>query len=210
MNKRFAFLNKAFFALLLACPMALFGQADRKTLFFISNAHLDTQWNWDVRTTINEYVKNTMTQNFALLNKYPNFQFNYEGAIKYMWMKEYYPTEYSRLKNYISTGRWHVSGCSVDANDVMVSSAESIMRNWLYAKQFYEQEFGVRGGYDIMLPDCFGFSYALPSLARHCGFKGFHTAKLGWGAAGYDQLPPFGIWQGVDGSQIYAIYKPGA
>ena len=37
---------------------------------------------------------------------------------------------------------------------------------------------------------------------------GFHTAKLAWGSAIYDALPPFGIWQGVDGSQIFAIYKP--
>ncbi|WP_455070399.1 glycoside hydrolase family 38 N-terminal domain-containing protein, partial [Prevotella sp.] len=196
--------------LALAMPNPTSGQADQKTLFFISNSHLDTQWNWDVKTTINEYVRNTMEQNFTRLDKYPNLKFNFEGAIRYMWMKEYYPEQYAKLKTYVQNGRWHISGCAVDANDVMVSSAESIMRNWLYANQFFKKEFGVRGGYDVMLPDCFGFSYALPSLAKHCGFKGFHTAKLAWGSAEYDQLPPFGIWQGVDGSQIYAVYKPGA
>lgn len=194
----------------LSICLNLFGQTNKPTLYFISDAHLDTQWNWDVKTTINEYIKNTMLQNFALLDKYPNFNFNYEGAIKYMWMKEYYPAEFERLKQYVATGRWHVSGCSVDANDVMVPSAESIIRNFLYGHTFYEREFGVRGGYDIMLPDCFGFSYALPSLAKHCGLKGFHSQKLSWGSAAYDQLPPFGIWQGVDGSQIFAIYKPHA
>lgn len=197
-------------SLALAMPNPTSGQADQKTLFFISNSHLDTQWNWDVKTTINEYVRNTMEQNFTRLDKYPNLTFNFEGAIRYMWMKEYYPEQYAKLKTYVQNGRWHISGCAVDANDVMVPSAESIMRNWLYANQFFKKEFGVRGGYDVMLPDCFGFSYALPSLARHCGFKGFHTAKLAWGSAEYDQLPPFGIWQGVDGSQIYAVYKPGA
>ena len=197
-------------SLALAMPNPTSGQADQKTLFFISNSHLDSQWNWDVKTTINEYVRNTMEQNFTRLDKYPNLKFNFEGAIRYMWMKEYYPEQYAKLKTYVQNGRWNISGCAVDANDVMVSSAESIMRNWLYANQFFKKEFGVRGGYDVMLPDCFGFSYALPSLAKHCGFKGFHTAKLAWGSAGYDQLPPFGIWQGVDGSQIYAVYKPGA
>ncbi len=197
-------------SLALAMPNPTSGQADQKTLFFISNSHLDTQWNWDVKTTINEYVRNTMEQNFTRLDKYPNLKFNFEGAIRYMWMKEYYPEQYAKLKTYVHNGRWHISGCAVDASDVMVSSAESIMRNWLYANQFFKKEFGVRGGYDVMLPDCFGFSYALPSLARHCGFKGFHTAKLAWGSAEYNQLPPFGIWQGVDGSQIYAVYKPGA
>ena len=183
---------------------------DEKTFFLISNSHLDTQWNWDVKTTISQYVKNTLVDNMALMDKYPSFRFNYEGAIKYMWMKEYYPTEFEQMKSYIRSGQWHVSGMSIDANDVMMSSAESILHSMLYANRFYKQEFGVRGGYDVMLPDCFGFSYALPSLMHHAGQRGFHTAKLGWGAAAYDKLPHFGVWQGVDGSKVYAIYKPGA
>lgn len=195
------------FIIIALSPTFLFGQANKKQLFFISNSHLDTQWNWNVKTTIDQYIKNTMLDNFALLDKYPQFEFNYEGAIKYMWMKEYYPDYFERLKKYVQMGKWHISGCSIDASDVMTTSAESIIRNFLYAHIFYEREFGVRGGYDIMLPDCFGFSYALPSLGAHCGMKGFHTAKLSWGSPYYDQLPPFGIWQGVDGRQLYALYK---
>ena len=193
--------------LLLSCLPA-FSQADSKTLLFIPDSHLDTQWNWDVVTTIDQYVKNTLNENLALLDKYPNFRFNFEGAIRYKWMREYYPAQYARLQKYIDAGRWNISGGSVDANDVMVSSAESIMRNWLYGAVFFKNEFGVRGGRDIMLPDCFGFPYSLPSLAAHCGMKGFHSQKLSWGSAIYNSLPNFGIWQGVDGSQIYAVYKP--
>ena len=180
-------------AMLCVAAMGAEAQADHKTLFLISDSHLDTQWNWDVRTTIREYVHNTMTQNFKLLDKYPYFNFNFEGAIKYRWMKEYWPSDYARLKTYIASGRWHVSGCSVDANDVMTTSAESIMRNWLYGSEFFQKEFGVRGGHDVMLPDCFGFSYALPSLAHHCGMTGFHTAKLAWGSTDYGQLPDWGL-----------------
>ncbi|MBO7068182.1 MAG: discoidin domain-containing protein [Bacteroidaceae bacterium] len=202
-------MKKILLALLVICTN-VYGQANKETLFLISNTHLDTQWNWDVKTTINEYIINTLTQNMALMDKYPDFKLNYEGAIKYMWMKEYYPAEFEKLKQYVARGQWHVSGMSIDATDVMMSSAESILHSMLYANKFYQREFGVRGGYDIMLPDCFGFSYALPTLAKHAGIKGFHTAKLGWGSAAYNSLPPFGIWQGVDGSQIYAVYKPGA
>src|SRR5690606_1857403 len=99
-------------------------QSGEKTLYFISNSHLDTQWNWDVKTTIDEYIPNTMLQNFSLLDKYPDFHFNFEAMIHYKWMKEYYPNEYERLKTYINNGQWHVSGGSVNANDVMVPSAE--------------------------------------------------------------------------------------
>ncbi|MBO7119433.1 MAG: discoidin domain-containing protein [Bacteroidaceae bacterium] len=197
-------------SLLLLCTASLSQAQDEKTFFLISDTHLDTQWNWDVKTTISQYVKNTLVDNMALMDKYPDFRLNYEGAIKYMWMKEYYPQDFERLKQYVQSGQWHVSGMSVDASDVMMSSAESILHSMLYANRFYKKEFGVRGGYDVMLPDCFGFSYVLPSLMRHAGQRGFHTAKLGWGAAAYDQLPHFGVWQGVDGSQVYAIYKPGA
>ena len=197
-------------AALLLCSSFLCHAEDDKTFFLISNTHLDTQWNWDVKTTITQYVKNTLVDNMALMAKYPDFRLNYEGAIKYMWMKEYYPTEFEQMKQYVRNGQWHVSGMSVDATDVMMSSAESILHSMLYANRFYKQEFGVRGGYDVMLPDCFGFSYALPSLMHHAGQKGFHSQKLSWGSSAYDKLPHFGVWQGVDGSKVYAIYKPGA
>ena len=129
---------------LLAIPQGMLGQTTNGTLFFISNAHLDTQWNWDVRTTINEYLRNTLQQNFTLLDKYPNLVFNHEGAIRYMWMKEYYPDLYAQLKEHVAQGRWHISGCAVDANDVMVPSAESVMRNWLYANQFFKKRDAAR------------------------------------------------------------------
>jgi len=186
-----------------------FVQSQEKTLSFISDSHLDTQWNWVVKSTIDQFILNTMVQNFALFEKYPGFRFNFEGAIKYMWMKEYYPTQYATLKKYIQSGQWSISGGAIDADDVMLPSAESIIRNFLFAQTYYKREFGIKGGSDIMLPDCFGFPYSLPSLGKHCGVTGFHSAKLAWGSPNYDILPPFGIWKGVDGSEIYAILKPG-
>lgn len=182
-----------------------------KELYMIANAHFDTQWDWDVQTSIDQYVKNTLEGNFNLFEKFPNYKFNFEGAIKYMFAKEYYPELYEKLKDYVASGRWHISGGSVDANDVMVPSAESIIRNFLLGQEFYKKEFGTKGGNDIMLPDCFGFPYSLPTLGKHCGIVGFHSQKLSWGSAySYDEMPHYGIWQGVDGSQILAVHKPGA
>lgn len=186
-------------------------QPKDKTLCFLSNAHLDTQWNWTVKTTIDEYIPNTFNNNFALFEKYPDYHFNFEGAIKYMWIKEYYPDAYTKLKEYVKDGHWSISGGSVDANDVMIPSAESIIRNFLYGQTFYKKEFGRKGGTDIMLPDCFGFPYSLPTLGKHSGVTGFHSQKLSWGSAySYDALPSLCRWKGVDGSEIYAMLKPGA
>jgi alpha-mannosidase len=56
------------------------------------------------------------------------------------------------------------------------------MRQALYGRRFFKQEFG-HASEDIYLPDCFGFSYALPSIAAHSGFRSFSTQKLTWGGA---------------------------
>ena len=183
--------------------------AEGGDLYIISNAHLDTQWSWTVETTINDFLPKTLDKNFALFEKYPNFNFNFEGAIRYMFIKEYYPEKYEILKNYIAQGRWMPAGGSVDANDVMVPSAESIIRNFLYGQHFFMQEFGVRGGRDIMLPDCFGFPHSLPTLGKHCGRDVFNTAKLAWGSSDYGKLQNYQRWRGVDGSEILGIFKPG-
>ena len=52
-------------------------------VYMVSNSHLDTQWRWDVKATIDDYLYNTAVQNLALLEKYPHYVFNFEGAVKY-------------------------------------------------------------------------------------------------------------------------------
>ena len=83
-------------------------QEKKAKAYMVADAHLDTQWNWDVQTTIKEYVWNTINQNLFLLKKYPNYVFNFEGGVKYAWMKEYYPAQYEEMKKYIGEGRWHI------------------------------------------------------------------------------------------------------
>ncbi len=181
--------------------------------YMVSDAHLDTQWNWDIQTTIGEYVWNTLNQNLWLLENYPDYIFNFEGGVKYAWMKEYYPREYELLKKYIDEGRWHISGASWDATDAVVPSVESAIRNIMLGQEFYRKEFGTEST-DIFLPDCFGFPYTLPTVASHCGLIGFSSQKLGWrnnpfyeGGKKY----PFtvGLWTGVDGSTIMMYHGYG-
>lgn len=184
-----------------------FAQKDG-TAYMVSNAHLDTQWNWDVQKSIGTFVRNTLTQNLYLLDTYPDYVFNFEGGIKYSWMKEYYPQEYAWMKKYIESGRWHVSGASWDANDTNIPSPESFFRNILLGQEFYKKEFGLKST-DIFLPDCFGFGYTLPTIASHCGLIGFSTQKLRWRSKPFhngSKVPfLFGIWEGIDGSRILSV-----
>ncbi len=153
---------------------------NKKKLYVVSNAHLDTQWNWTIQDTIRDCVKNTMEQNFELLEKYPHYRMNFEGAFRYKLMKEYYPKMYEKVKEYIAAGRWNVSGSQWDASDANVPSSEAYMRQILYGNGYFEKEFGKKSS-DIFLTDCFGFRWSLPSIAAHMGLNGFSTQKLVWG-----------------------------
>ena len=174
--------------------------------YMVADAHLDTQWNWDVQATIRDHIRHTLTQNLFLLKKYPDYIFNFEGAVKYAWMKEYYPELYNEMKTYVANGRWHLTGSGWDANETIIGSPESWIRNILLGQTFYRSEFN-RESTDVFLPDCFGFPYTLPTLAAHCGLIGFSSQKLGWRTKPFyegNKRYPFtiGLWQGIDGSRI--------
>ena len=197
----------SFLFLFLILRLSAAGQPADTTLYTVGYSHLDTEWRWDYSTTIRDYLKNTLNDNFRLFGKYPNYVFNFSGANRYRMMKEYYPQEYELVKKYAGEGRWFPCGSSVEENDVLIPSAESILRQVLYGNRFFSEELDKTSN-EYMLPDCFGFPASLPSILSHCGIKGFSTQKLTWGSA---VGIPFNIgrWAGPDGNYVVAAFNPG-
>ena len=178
---------------------------DRR-LYVVGYSHLDTQWRWTYPMVIRDFIANTTRENFKLLEKYPDYVFNFTGSRRYEFMKEYYPEDYARVKKYVAEGRWFPAGSSVDEGDAIIPSLESYQRHFLYGNRFFDREFGVHSQ-EFMLPDCFGFPAALPTILHHGGIKGFSTQKLPWGSA---VGIPFsvGVWTGPDGSDMLAALNP--
>jgi alpha-mannosidase len=191
------------------------------TLYVVGYAHLDTEWRWEYPQVIDEYIRKTMEDNFKLLDKYPHYVFNFSGANRYRFMKEYFPADFARLKKYVDEGRWFPTGSSMEEGDVNAPSAEGIIRQVLYGNDWFRKELG-KASAEYMLPDCFGFPSSLPSILAHSGVKGFSTQKLVWGssanAGGPESLEntpegtPFnvGVWVGPDGESVLAGLNPGA
>jgi alpha-mannosidase len=191
------------------------------TLYVVGYAHLDTEWRWEYPETIDEFLSKTLRNNFALFEKYPHYIFNFTGANRYRLMKEYYPVDYARLKQYVAAGRWFPGGSSMEEGDVNSPNAESIFRQILYGNEFFRREFG-KASHEYMLPDCFGFPASLPSILHHAGIEGFSTQKLSaaWQPAPHvggpnspEKTPegiPYnvGIWEGTDGSTVIAALNP--
>jgi alpha-mannosidase len=192
------------------------------TLYVVGYAHLDTQWRWEFPQVISEYLLKTMRVNFDYMDKYPHYVFNWTGSNRYRLMKEYYPADYAKLKEYVAKGNWYPAGSSVEEGDVNLPSAESIIRQVLYGNTYFRKEFG-KASAEYMLPDCFGFPASLPTILAHAGVKGFSTQKLSsaWqpapkigGPDSPEKTPegiPFnvGVWQGPDGETVLAALNPG-
>ena len=191
------------------------------TLYVVGYAHLDTEWRWEYPQVINEYLRKTMEENFALFEKYPHYVFNFSGANRYRLMKEYYPAEFAKLTEYVHAGRWFPAGSSMEEGDVNAPSAEAIFRQILYGNEWFRKEFG-KASAEYMLPDCFGFPASLPTILAHSGVKGFSTQKLTWGSSAdaggpesSERTPegtPFnvGVWVGPDGESVLAGLNPGS
>ena len=191
------------------------------TLYVVGYAHLDTEWRWEYPQVIDEYIPNTMHRNFDLFEKYPHYIFNFSGANRYRFMKEYYPQDFARVKQYVAEGRWFPAGSSMEEGDVNAPSAEAIIRQILYGNEWFRREFG-KASAEYMLPDCFGFPASLPTILATSGVKGFSTQKLTWGSSApgggiesRERTPegtPFnvGVWTGPDGESVLAALNPGA
>src|SRR6266567_5970308 len=191
------------------------------SLYVVGYAHLDTEWRWEYPQVINEYIRKTMEDNFKLFDKYPHYIFNFSGANRYRFMKEYYPEDFAKLKKYVADGRWFPAGSSMEEGDVNAPSAEAIIRQILYGNDWFRTEFG-KASAEYMLPDCFGFPSSLPTILAHSGVKGFSTQKLVWGSSANAGGPesrektpegtPFdvGVWVGPDGESVLAGLNPGS
>lgn len=179
------------------------------TLYVVTYSHLDTEWCWTYRHSILEYIPNTLRENFVLFDRFPSYTFNWTGASRYRFAKDYYPDDYARLKTYVAAGRWIPTGSAWDENDALVPAPESIIRSILYSNRWFQKEFG-KTSIQYMMPDTFGFPASLPTILAHSGLKGFSTKKLTYGAGAAVGVPfNIGRWIGPDGQSVVAALNPG-
>ena len=118
--------------------------SNKKKIYTVATAHLDTVWSWDFETTVSKYIYNTLVDNFKLFKKYPTYTFSFEGSYRYELMEEYYPELFDKMKEYIKEGRWNVCGSSFENGDVNIPSPEALFRNILFGNSYFDKKFGNR------------------------------------------------------------------
>ncbi|HIZ20850.1 MAG TPA: alpha-mannosidase [Firmicutes bacterium] len=171
----------------------------------IGHSHLDLIFLWPERETIRKGAR-TYSTALYLMGKYPFYKFGCSQPQIYVWMKEHYPSIYRRIKEREKEGRWECQGCFWVEMDTNLPSGESLVRQILYGKRFFMQEFGkeMKVGF---LPDVFGYSAALPQLLVKSGTPYFMTQKLSMNDTNRFPRHTF-LWKGIDGSEVLTHMLP--
>lgn len=169
----------------------------------IGHTHIDVAWWWTVEQT-KEKVARSFATVLKLMDEYPNYKFMSSQPQLYYFLKERYPELYSRLKEKVKEGRWEPEGGMWVEADCNLTSGESLVRQFMYGKRFFKEEFGVDNKV-LWLPDVFGYSGALPQIMKKSGIDYFMTTKLSWNQ--FNKIPYDTLrWRGIDGTEVLAHF----
>jgi alpha-mannosidase len=173
------------------------------TLYAFGHAHLDVAWLWPLAETERKIARTVINQ-LALMEEYPEYQFLQSQPHLYMMLKQRYPELYKRFAQAVRAGKVIADGAMWVEADTNLTSGESLIRQIMYGKQFFKEEFSIDSEV-VWLPDVFGYSGSLPQILIGCGCSSFATQKIAWTYHGGDPFPynTF-LWEGIDGTTIPA------
>jgi alpha-mannosidase len=171
----------------------------------VGHAHIDSAWLWPVEETVRKCAR-SFANVVDLMDRYPELVFACSQAQQYEWIKQCYPGLYERIKKKVTSGRWLPTGAMWVEADTNLPGGEALARQIIYGQRFFLAEFGIESG-EVWLPDCFGYSGALPQLMRLAGIRYFMTQKMSWNQT--NRFPHHSFyWEGIDGSRVFAHFPP--
>jgi len=171
----------------------------------VGHAHIDSAWLWPVRETKRKCAR-TFSNQLRLMDRYPEHRFACSQAAQYQWMKDQYPSVYGQIRRRVGEGRWEPVGGMWVEPDTNVPSGESLVRQVVYGKRFFADEFGFES-HELWIPDVFGYSAALPQIAAQAGVTALVTQKMSWNDTNVFPHSTF-WWEGHDGSRLLAHFPP--
>ncbi len=189
----------------LAPVLARPASASAHTVHAVGHAHIDSAWLWPVRETIRKCAR-TFSNVLDLIDADPDVTFACSSAQQYQWMKDGYPDIWARMKTAVADGRFIPVGGMWVESDINLTGGEALVRQFLTGTRFFLDEFGVEPR-EVWLPDTFGYSAAVPQIARLAGKKYFLTQKISWNDTNHFPHHTF-WWEGLDGTRIFTHFPP--
>lgn len=169
----------------------------------LGHTHIDVAWLWRLKHTREKAARSFSTVN-RMMENYPYYHFLQTQAQLYDFIKEDYPDIFEKIQQRVKEGKWEPSGSMWVECDCNLVSGESLVRQILMGKLFFEREFGYRNDF-LWLPDVFGYSWALPQILKKSGIRTFMTTKISWNDTNKLPYDTF-LWRGMDGTEILSHF----
>lgn len=171
----------------------------------VGHAHIDSAWLWPTRETARK-VARTVANVLALMDADPDVTFAFSSAQQYAWLREAAPELFERLAARVREGRIvPVGGMWVESDSNLVGG-EALVRQFVEGTLWFREHLGVQPTV-AWLPDSFGYSAALPQIARLAGYADLFAQKMCW-----NDTNPFPHhtfwWEGLDGSRLFTHFTP--
>jgi alpha-mannosidase len=170
-------------------------------LALTGHAHIDLAWLWPYHETRRK-LRRTFYTALSLIEASNDFRFNQSTAHFYAQVAEDDPELFAKIVEKVKSGKWETVGGMWVEPDTNMPTGESLARQILYGQRYFEKTFGARHTV-CWLPDCFGFSPALPQLLKQGGIESFFTTKVNWSETNRFPWDLF-WWEGLDGSRVLA------
>ncbi|EYE99227.1 alpha-mannosidase [Aspergillus ruber CBS 135680] len=174
-------------------------------VYAIGHCHIDTCWLWPWAETKRKVARSWSNQ-CDLMDRYPEHRFTCSQAQQFKWLKQYYPSVFERVREWVKKGHFQPVGGSWVEHDTNLPSGESLVRQFLYGQRFFQSNFGERCT-TFWLPDTFGYSTQIPQICRLAGMSRFFTQKLSWNNINNFPHTTF-QWVALDGSQVMCHMTP--
>ena len=170
----------------------------------IGQSHIDLAWLWPREETYHKVCRTYATQ-LALMEEYPGYQWLLVEPALLDMLRDRDGDLWERVKEAARRGQIHPEGAFYVECDTNIPGGESLIRQLCAGKEWFRAQFGVESRV-AWLPDCFGFSAALPQIFRKMGIPYFATQKLLRADPECETFPwQHFIWEGLDGSETEAL-----
>jgi alpha-mannosidase len=173
----------------------------RGKIALTGHAHIDLAWLWPYDETRRK-LRRTFHTALGLMARSPDFIFNQSTAHYYAQIEQDDPKLFEAVRARVAEGRWETLGAMWVEPDTNMPTGESLVRQLLYGQRYFERTFG-KPSTVCWLPDCFGFSPALPQLLRQAGVDSFFTIKVNWSETNRFPHDLF-WWEGLGGARVLA------
>lgn len=168
------------------------------TVDLVGHAHIDMNWLWLWPETV-DVCKNTFSTMLKLMEEYPTFRFSQSQASTYVIMEEHFPEIFAEMQKAVKRGQWEITGATWTEGDMNMASGESIVRQILYARQYFLQTFG-RWTETCWEPDTFGHAWTVPQILAKSGLKYYYFMRC-------PKEERVFWWEGPDGSRVLAYNR---